>query len=311
MGAFNDSTHQRGHFGRGYYDGPLQRHLCAGGQRRQPQRTRDGHGEEQPLQPVHHGGTGQDRRWGQHHSVGADGTANADAGDYAQAFFKVVESGDKGTFDPNADNDDEIELEYRQFGGPTWCASDETRDYDPTPDDSRLTDDESTPVGVETQATSAVYGPVALPGKGLPLAADPPAVQQEIATIFAKHGDRLTVTTSAGSGQVQLVVDGDGPDFSAVTPADNAVTRPSRLTFSFEVRDDDSGLRHDGEAVISPDNDLQEINPDGDAALGSEPLSINPKTAVPANGASADIDVNVATNLRNELRTRRPLRGLR
>ena len=123
-------------------------------------------------------------------------------------------------------------------------------------------------------------------------------MQQEIATIFATHGDRLTVTTSGGSGQVELVVDGEGPEFSAVTPVDNSVTRGSRLTFSFEVRDDDSGLRHDGESVISNDGDYEEINPDGDQHLSSEPLSEDPGTAVPANGAAEDIDVNVAVNAR-------------
>ena len=80
------------------------------------------------------------------------------------------------------------------------------------------------------------------------------------------------------------MVDGDGPEFTAIAPDDNAVTRASRLTFSFEVRDDDSGLRHDGESVISPDGDLDEINPDGDQHLASEPLSENPGTAVDSNG---------------------------
>ncbi|MXY59331.1 MAG: hypothetical protein F4Y96_02320, partial [Chloroflexi bacterium] len=117
-----------------------------------------------------------------------------------------------------------------------------------------------------------------------------------IAQIPAKHGDRLTVTTSGGAGQLELVVDGEGPEFTAITPDDNAVTRPSRLSFSFEVRDDDSGLRHDGESVISPDGDRQEVNPDGDQHLASEPLSEDPDTAVPANGAAMDIKVNVAAN---------------
>ena len=42
------------------------------------------------------------------------------------------------------------------------------------------------------------------------------------------------------------------------------------------MRDDDSGLRHDGEAVRSPDDDLDEINPDGDQFLETEPLSEDP-----------------------------------
>ena len=127
----------------------------------------------------------------------------------------------------------------------------------------------------------------------------PPLARQEIATIFAEHGDRLTITTTGGSGVIEMVVDGDGPEFTAVSPDDNTVTRPSRLTFSFEVRDDDSGLRHDGESIISNDGDRTEINPDGDHALHNEPLSVDPGTAVSANGKSADIDVNVAVNPRN------------
>ena len=96
------------------------------------------------------------------------------------------------------------------------------------------------------------------------------------------------------------MVDGDGPEFTAIAPDDNAVVRASRLTFSFEVRDDDSGLRHDGESVISPDGDLDEINPDGDQHLASEPLSMNPGTAVDSNGKAQDINVNVTVNPRNE-----------
>ncbi len=122
------------------------------------------------------------------------------------------------------------------------------------------------------------------------------ATDAEIARIPARHGDRLVITSPGLSGQIELTVDGLGPDFSAITPDDNAVTRSSRLAYGFEVRDDDSGLRHDGESVISRDGDLQEINPDGDQILSSEPLSVDPNTAVPANGAAADIDVNVADN---------------
>ncbi len=117
-----------------------------------------------------------------------------------------------------------------------------------------------------------------------------------IAQIPARHGDRLVITVPGQSGRIELTVDGLGPDFSAITPEDNAVTRSSRLTYGFEVRDDDSGLRHDGESVISPDDDLREINPDGDQILHNEPLSVDPETAVPANGAAADIDVHIADN---------------
>ena len=127
------------------------------------------------------------------------------------------------------------------------------------------------------------------------------ATDDTIAQIPARHGDRLVITAPGLSGQIELTVDGLGPDFSAITPDDNAVTRSNRLAYSFEVRDDDSGLRHDGESVISRDGDREEINPDGDQILSSEPLSIDPDTAVPANGAAADIKVNVAPNPRSAL----------
>ncbi len=212
----------------------------------------------------------------------------------SQAFFKVVESGDTGTYDPDGTpgNDDDRELPFRQFGGPTWCDDAKTRMFDSTDDDT----DNPTPVEVETAATSAAYGPIPLPGEGLPLAGDAPAAAQEIATIFARHGDRLTVSVPGQSGTVDLTVDGDGPDFSAITPEDNDVVRSSRLEYSFEVRDDDSGLRHDGEAQLTPDDDYEEVNPDGDPHLETEPLSKNPGASVRANGPAADIDVNVADN---------------
>ncbi len=227
----------------------------------------------------------------------SDGTT---AGARSQAFFKVVQDGDKGTLRSGADGSvingadgQPLEVEYRQFGGPTWCDDDETRMFDSTDDNT----DNPTPVEEETPATSAVYGPIAMPGlNGQPLAGDAPPAQQEIATIFARHGDRLTVTTSANSSQLELVVDGEGPDFSGISPDDNAVSRPSRLAFGFEVRDDDSGLRHDGESILTRDDDYEEINPDGDHQIHDEPLSENPQTAVGSNGKAADIDINVWVN---------------
>ncbi len=217
---------------------------------------------------------------------------NTDADNF-QAFIKVVEDGASGTYDSGtpADTSDDVEVDFRQFNGPTWCDDSQlTRQFDATDDGT----DNPTPVQIETEATSAVYGPVPVPGHGQDLAGDPPPAAQEIATIFARHGDRLTIT--AGGAQLELTVDGDGPTFSAVTPEDDAVTRKSRLTYSFEVRDDDSGLRHDGESIVSPDGDREEINPDGDQHLGSEPLSENPGTVVTSNGPAADIDVNVGLN---------------
>ena len=215
-------------------------------------------------------------------------------GDY-QAFFKIVHP-DTPDYDPDTATDDD-EIAYRQHDGPTWCAN-TTADFpfDLDGGGGDLTATDLAPR--ETIATSAVDNPVDMtrPTDGTGAL---PAVQ-EIATIFAKHGDRLTITTSGSSGVVDLVVDGDGPEFTAVTPADNAVMRQSRLTFSFEVRDDDSGLRHDGESVISSDGDYEEVNPDGDQNLASEPLSEDTSgSAVSRNGSSQDIQVNVKVNPRD------------
>ncbi len=213
----------------------------------------------------------------------------AAGGANSQAFFKVVEQGDTVTI---GTGDEAREVPFTQHGGPTWCENDKTRDYDATPDDDT---DEPTPVEVETQATAAQYNPTGFAATG----GDRPPVVQEIATLLARHGDRITITVSGQSGSVELTVDGDGPDFTAITPEDNDVTRPSRLTYSFEVRDDDSGLRHDGESVISNDGDYEEINPDGDPHLETEPLSVDTEAQVAANGPAADIDVNIATNPMN------------
>ncbi len=217
-----------------------------------------------------------------------------DAGNY-QAFFKVVPE-DIAPFDhdSNADTDG---LPYRQHGGPTWCADTTANVPFDVNDNGTIADDER--VAKETVATSAVDNPVDMARTTANSGVLP--AQQEIATIFAKHGDRLTVTTSSGAGLVDLVVDGDGPEFTAVTPADNAVTRSSRLSFSFEVRDDDSGLRHDGESVISADGDFEEINPDGDQNLETEPLSEDTSgSPVQRNGGSQDINVNIKANPRDD-----------
>ena len=219
-------------------------------------------------------------------------TASNSAPFSSQAFFKVVHPNtpdyvnDNGTAD---DATDDFKTAYREFNGPTFCADTTTTvKFDTTPSD--LTD-ALQDVAKETQAATAGYFPVAYE-RASATGLYPSA--QEIATIFANHGDRLTITVAGESED--LVVDGEGPEFSAITPEDNAVTRSSRLTFSFEVRDEDSGLRHDGEALITPDGDYTEVNTDGDQVLDGEPLSKAATSSVTTNGASADIQVNVLAN---------------
>ena len=220
----------------------------------------------------------------------------------SQAFFKVVHEDIPDYVAPGPDgtlgtDDDEDPVAYRQFNGPTFCPDTATVKFDTTPSD---TTDPLQDVANETVAATAGYYPVDYSrdsGTGLR------PRDQEIGTIFARHGDRLTVTVSGTSGSVDLTVDGEGPEFSAVTPEDNAVTRPNRLTFSFEVRDDDSGLRHDGEGIITTDGDYKEVNADDDHQRGDEPLSVDPGASVDANGRAADIEVLVMGNDNNSATT--------
>ena len=211
------------------------------------------------------------------------------SGAHAQAFFKVVREGStyrSNAQDPAVDvtfsNDGDVSNE-REHDGPIWCAdvTEIDTDGDGVPDAPK-----------ETQADTAVYTKADVDPNASPM------TEQPIATIFAQHGDRITVTTNQGSGSIELIVDGEGPEFSAITPEDNAVTRPGKLTFGFEVRDDDSGLRHDGEAVISPDGDYDEINADDDHVLSGEPLATRTSRG---NGKSEDIDVRVTAFDRDDI----------
>ena len=82
-------------------------------------------------------------------------------------------------------------------------------------------------------------------------------------SILGRHGDTITVSI-AGAGQVSLEVDGEGPDLLDIMPENGSAWRSSRLDFEFEVRDGDSGIRHDGELVPSTDGDDTQVNGDGD-----------------------------------------------
>ena len=119
--------------------------------------------------------------------------------DNFQAFFKVVAEGATGTYDPDGTPDSGDEVENVAYGsntsnvyaGPTWC-DDERRTRHVDDDDNPATpasdDDgtagEDTPIQLEAEAATAVYGPVQYP------ASSAPPTAQEIATIIARHGDR-------------------------------------------------------------------------------------------------------------------------
>ena len=114
----------------------------------------------------------------------------------------------------------------------------------------------------------------------------------DTAAILARHDDRLVIEV-AGAGQVAVDVDGEGPDVTGITPEDLSYLRSNSLHYSFVVRDNDAGLRHDGESVISADGDYTEVNPDGDHATGDEPLSVASGGQISVNGEAADIDLKV------------------
>lgn len=116
--------------------------------------------------------------------------------------------------------------------------------------------------------------------------------QADIASILARHGDAVTISI-AGAGQVSLEVDGEGPELREVVPEHESAWRSSRLDFAFEVHDDDSGLRHDGELVRSADGDDTQVNGDRDQITAGEPLSERSGGQISVNGKAADIDLRV------------------
>jgi len=122
--------------------------------------------------------------------------------------------------------------------------------------------------------------------------------QENIASILGRHGDTITVSI-AGAGQVSMEVDGEGPDLTEITPEHESAWRSGRLDFSFQVRDDDSGLRHDGELVTSVDGDDTQVNGDRDQVTTGEPLTVRSSGSVPVSSEAADIDLKVGRNASN------------
>ncbi|MCY4581515.1 MAG: hypothetical protein OXE50_01765 [Chloroflexi bacterium] len=115
-------------------------------------------------------------------------------------------------------------------------------------------------------------------------------------SLLARHGETVNVSVQ-GAGQVSLRVDGEGPDLSDIKPEHESASRTSRVDFSFEVRDDDSGLRHDGELVVSDDGDLKQINGDRDHNTTGEPLTVRSSGQVYVNGRTQDIAVRVGRSV--------------
>ena len=116
--------------------------------------------------------------------------------------------------------------------------------------------------------------------------------QGETPSLLARHGETVTVSVQ-GAGQVSLRVDGEGPELRDVKPEHESASRTSRVDFSFEVRDDDSGLRHDGELVVSGDGDPKQVNGDRDHDTSGEPLTVRSSGQISLNGRTQDIEVEV------------------
>ena len=103
-----------------------------------------------------------------------------------------------------------------------------------------------------------------------------------LAVLRSVDRDRLAINVRGVSSSIELVVDGEGPEISVFHPQPDSYLRSVVVNFWFEVRDDGSGLRHDGEFEASGDGDPRPVNADGDQLTSNEPRS------TPGGGA-ADI----------------------
>ena len=102
----------------------------------------------------------------------------------------------------------------------------------------------------------------------------------------AKHGDTLTITVDGIAGSVILTVDGEGPEFTEISPAHGAYLSSTTVKFRFVVTDEDSGIAHDGELDYSRgDLDARAFNSDNDNYTSNEPRSVE------GTGAARDIDI--------------------
>ena len=104
----------------------------------------------------------------------------------------------------------------------------------------------------------------------------------DLAALRARDGDRLAVTAQGVSAPIELVVDGEGPEIRVYSPQPDSYLPSVVVRFSFDVRDDGAGLRHDGEYERSGDGDPRPVNTDGDQRTSNEPRSL-------PNGGAADI----------------------
>ncbi|MYA49175.1 MAG: hypothetical protein F4Y25_00230 [Chloroflexi bacterium] len=146
---------------------------------------------------------------------------------------------------------------------------------------------------LDSQALDANGDPLYTSSDGPLCTAYPAGVAHaDTAAILARHDDRLVIEVE-GAGQVTVDVDGEGPDVTGIMPEDQSYLRSNTLRYSFVVRDNDAGLRHDGESVITQDGDYTEVNRDDDHATTGEPLSTPSGGQISVNGEAAEIDLKV------------------
>ncbi len=114
-----------------------------------------------------------------------------------------------------------------------------------------------------------------------------PATAGDVGKIAARDGDTLTITVTGVTGSIQVTVDGEGPEFTEISPADKTHLGSQTVKFRFVVTDDGSGLAHDGELDYSRgDLDARAHNKDNDNFTTGEP-----RAAEAGDGASRDIEV--------------------
>ena len=93
-----------------------------------------------------------------------------------------------------------------------------------------------------------------------PACGDYAAGTDVFASLRALRNDRLAITVRGVSSAIELVVDSEGPEFRLFSPAPDSHLSSVVVNFSFDVRDDGAGLRHDGEFEASGDGDPRPVN---------------------------------------------------
>ena len=111
----------------------------------------------------------------------------------------------------------------------------------------------------------------------------------ETALIPARDGDRLSIMVAGSTYTAGVTVDGEGPVFWVLSPRPDSILSSRTIPFSFEVTDDGSGLRHDGEDIVSANGRRITENVDDDHFTIEEPRST-------PNGGASDIHVYLSSD---------------